>query len=123
MNTRFKELAGEDCPAKDLRTWTATVLAATAFAAAGQPKSKAAAKRREREVIREVAEALGNTPAACRRSYVDPRVIAAFHNGQTIARVTRGRGESGDPSSGKTSGPRLRRRRGWRARRTRPACR
>ncbi|MBE1493760.1 DNA topoisomerase IB [Amycolatopsis lexingtonensis] len=32
INERFKELAGEDCTAKDLRTWTATVLAAAAFA-------------------------------------------------------------------------------------------
>lgn len=85
VNARFKELAGADCSAKDLRTWTATVLAATAFAAVGPPKSATAASRRERKVIREVAEALGNTPAVCRSSYVDPRVIGAFREGRTIS--------------------------------------
>lgn len=34
--------------------------------------------------MREVAEALGNTPAVARGSYVDPRVVAAYEHGQTI---------------------------------------
>ena len=33
VNARFKELAGDDCTAKDLRTWPATVLSAAALAA------------------------------------------------------------------------------------------
>jgi DNA topoisomerase IB len=32
-----------------------------------------------------VAAYLGNTPAVCRASYVDPRVIDRFHAGTTIA--------------------------------------
>ena len=35
--------------------------------------------------IERVAEALGNTPAVCRRSYVDPRVIERFREGETIS--------------------------------------
>jgi DNA topoisomerase IB len=85
VNARFKELAGDDCSAKDLRTWTATVLAATAFASAEPPKSQTAASRQERKVIRQVAEALGNTPGVCRSSYVDPRTITAFREGRTIS--------------------------------------
>jgi DNA topoisomerase I len=34
--------------------------------------------------IEEVAEILGNTPAVCRTSYVDPRVIAKYKRGETI---------------------------------------
>ncbi|HWB57643.1 MAG TPA: hypothetical protein VG479_11970, partial [Gaiellaceae bacterium] len=34
--------------------------------------------------IREVARYLGNTPAVCRKSYVDPRVVDRFDAGQTI---------------------------------------
>jgi DNA topoisomerase IB len=32
----------------------------------------------------QVAEQLGNTPAVARRSYVDPRVLAAWERGETI---------------------------------------
>jgi DNA topoisomerase IB len=41
-------------------------------------------------VVKEVAEALGNTPAVCRASYIDPRVIDRFLNGETIG-LPRGR--------------------------------
>ncbi|WP_370947974.1 DNA topoisomerase IB [Amycolatopsis sp. cg5] len=85
INNRFKELAGDDCSAKDLRTWNATMLAAVAFAAAPEPTSKTAGKRAEAAVMREVSEALGNTPAVCRTSYVDPRVVDAYRDGRTIA--------------------------------------
>ncbi len=35
--------------------------------------------------MREVAEELGNTPAVARGSYVDPRVVAGYQQGLTIA--------------------------------------
>lgn len=35
--------------------------------------------------MKEVAHYLGNTPAVCRSSYVDPRVIDRFEAGVTIA--------------------------------------
>ncbi|MFG1646523.1 DNA topoisomerase IB [Amycolatopsis sp. NPDC049252] len=85
INQRFKELAGDDCTAKDLRTWTATVLAAAAFAAAAPPTSESARKRAEARVMREVSQALGNTPAVCRSSYVDPRLVTAYRDEHTIA--------------------------------------
>ncbi|HEY3464117.1 MAG TPA: DNA topoisomerase IB [Amycolatopsis sp.] len=85
INERFKELAGEDCTAKDLRTWTATVLAAAAFAAADPPTSESARKRAEARVMKEVSQALGNTPAVCRSSYVDPRLVEAYRSERTIA--------------------------------------
>ncbi|MDT7797993.1 MAG: topoisomerase [Actinomycetota bacterium] len=80
INERFKELAGDDCTAKDLRTWTATVLAAAA-----PPTSESARKRAEARVMREVSEALGTTPAVCRSSYVDPRLVTAYRDEHTIA--------------------------------------
>ena len=36
------------------------------------------------DAIKVVAEILGNTPAVCRASYVDPRVISKFEQGKTI---------------------------------------
>lgn len=37
-----------------------------------------------RTAVKRVAECLGNTPAVCRRSYIDPRVIERFREGETI---------------------------------------
>ncbi|HEV2782768.1 MAG TPA: DNA topoisomerase IB [Actinophytocola sp.] len=85
VNERFKQLAGDEFTVKDMRTWTATVLAATEFATLDRPTSQRAARRVEAAVMRMVAEQLGNTPAVARRSYVDPRVCAAFQEGRTIA--------------------------------------
>jgi DNA topoisomerase IB len=84
VNERFRELVGAQYSAKDLRTWSATVLAAVAFAGADKPQSKTAAKRAEAAVMREVAEHLGNTPAVARRSYVDPRVVRYYQDGRTL---------------------------------------
>lgn len=89
VNARFKEIAGQDCTAKDLRTWNATLLAATAFAVTEPASSARATSKRETAVIREVSEALGNTPAVCRASYVDPRVVTAYRDGRTIAAAAR----------------------------------
>jgi DNA topoisomerase-1 len=84
VNERFKELAGPEFTVKDMRTWTATVLAAAEFANRDQPTSQRALKRAEAGVMRSVADQLGNTPAVARRSYVDPRVCVAFEHGRTI---------------------------------------
>ena len=84
VNEYIKLVAGGDFTAKDFRTWNATVLAAVALAA----RTDTPAGRRERAVsaaIKTVAAYLGNTPAVCRASYVDPRVIDRFKAGVTIA--------------------------------------
>jgi DNA topoisomerase I len=84
VNANIKEHAGGDFSAKDFRTWNATVLAAVALA--GQADDGAAARqRRVSGAVKTVASYLGNTPAVCRASYVDPRVIDRFLAGVTIA--------------------------------------
>ena len=89
LNARFKELMGDDYSVKDLRTWHGTVLAAESFVEADPPVSKAVVKRVESAVMKEVAEALGNTPAVARGSYVDPRVIAGYESDVTIAAASK----------------------------------
>lgn len=89
LNARFKELVGNDYSVKDLRTWHGTVLAAAAFADADPPVSQRVTKRVEAAVMREVAEELGNTAAVARGSYVDPRVVAGYERGATIAAAAR----------------------------------
>ncbi|MFN2494615.1 MAG: DNA topoisomerase IB [Pseudonocardiaceae bacterium] len=87
VNVRLKQLAGDEFTAKDLRTWNATVLAAVALAEAAQsgvPSSKRGRARLVNSVMDEVAEHLGNTRAVARASYVDPRVVQRFEDGQTV---------------------------------------
>lgn len=85
LNVRFKEMVGDDYTVKDLRTWHGTVLAAEAFVDADPPADEKVIKRVESAVMREVAEALGNTAAVTRSAYVDPRVVDAYRDGLSIA--------------------------------------
>jgi DNA topoisomerase IB len=84
VNAFLKDLVGDEFSAKDFRTWHATVLAALGVAAAGPVRGAAARRRVVAETIEEVAAALGNTPAVCRASYVDPRVFDRYRAGSTI---------------------------------------
>ncbi len=84
VRTYIQEHVGEQFSAKDFRTWHATVLAAVELAAEDPPPSEAAAKRTIAVAVKRVAERLGNTPAVCRRSYIDPRVLDRYRDGETI---------------------------------------
>lgn len=86
VNAYIKQYSGGAFTAKDFRTWNATVLAAVALAAGTEPpRTRAARERVVSGAIKTVAAYLGNTPAVCRASYVDPRVIDRYHAGVTIA--------------------------------------
>jgi DNA topoisomerase I len=85
LNSYLKERCGSDFTAKDFRTWNATLHAAVLCAEAAAVESLSASKRRDAAIVREVAELLGDTPAVCRNSYIDPRVFDCLHSGQTIA--------------------------------------
>jgi DNA topoisomerase I len=86
VNDYLKRLSGGDFTAKDFRTWNATVLAAVALAVDSERATTSAAReRRVKAAIKAVAAYLGNTPAVCRASYVDPRVIDRYQSGATIA--------------------------------------
>jgi DNA topoisomerase-1 len=84
INAYIQEKVGDRYSAKDFRTWHATVLAAVELAGAEAPASKAAVEREIRSVVERVAERLGTTPAVCRRSYIDPKVLDCFRDGATI---------------------------------------
>jgi DNA topoisomerase IB len=84
INDYIQAAIGEEFSAKDFRTWSGTVLAAAALAGEEKPASDAAAKRTVNRAVKTVAAALGNTPAVCRRSYIDPRVFDRYRDGETI---------------------------------------
>jgi DNA topoisomerase IB len=85
INAYLKELSGADITAKDFRTWNATVMMAAALAEAAPPKSRTARKKVINAAYKQVSEQLGNTPAVAKASYVDPRVVDRFENGETVA--------------------------------------
>ena len=94
VNDAVRELIGDEFTAKDLRTWNAGVQAAVALAGecddSGLPPR---AQRKQRSALtrtmKAVSEQLGNTPAVCRRSYVDPVLVTHFESGRTIAEAVR----------------------------------
>jgi DNA topoisomerase IB len=89
INDYLKAASGGDFSAKDFRTWNATVLAAVRLAVAAEGDDPAATKTARKRIVnsavKEVAAYLSNTPAVCRRSYIDPRVIERFESGSTIS--------------------------------------
>jgi DNA topoisomerase I len=85
VNEYIKEIMGEDFSAKDFRTWAGTVAAAVALDELGPVEGATARRRAVARVCKVAAELLGNTPAVCRASYIDPRVIDHFLDGRTIS--------------------------------------
>ena len=73
VNAYIKDATGGDFTAKDFRTWGASVIALEAMAKTADEHGKVKLK----SVIEPVAEALGNTPAISRKSYVHPAIIEA----------------------------------------------
>ncbi len=84
VNEYLREASGGDFTAKDFRTWRGTVLAAWALKAFEEVDSEAQAKRNVVQAVEQVAQELGNTPAVSRKSYVDPRVIDAYLDGNVV---------------------------------------
>ncbi|WP_083606312.1 DNA topoisomerase IB [Geodermatophilus obscurus] len=96
VNAYLKEVSDAEITAKDFRTWNATVLMAATLAATPEPGTKTARKRVLKEAYERVSETLGNTPAVCKASYVDPRVVDRFENGDTVAHALHEAAEAPD---------------------------
>jgi DNA topoisomerase IB len=104
INTYIKEATGGDFSAKDFRTWHATVLAAVALAVSERATSPTARKRAIARAVGEVAHYLGNTPAVCRASYIDPRVFDRYRAGITISPALDGLAELDEERAPATQG-------------------
>jgi DNA topoisomerase IB len=102
INAYIKELTQDSFSAKDFRTWNATVLAAVALAVSGEAHATKTGRRRAiTRAVQEVSHYLGNTPAVCRASYIDPRVFDRFQDGLTIGGALEqlGEVELGEPAT------------------------
>ena len=73
VNAYLREASGRDFTAKHFRTWWASVIAFGEILDAGEESRKVSVQT----VVEPVAEALGNTVAISRKSYVHPALIEA----------------------------------------------
>jgi DNA topoisomerase I len=91
VNDYLREAMGDDFTAKDFRTWGATLLAITLLARTPLPEvpSERALRKAIAGVVKQVAVKLRNTPAVCRKSYINPAVFDSWRSG-LIHRVFNG---------------------------------
>ena len=85
VNEYLRRVSGAAITSKDFRTWGATVCVAAQLAGAGRAETKAQLRRHVRDAINTAAKVLGNTPAVCKRSYIDPAVFTHYEAGTKFA--------------------------------------
>ena len=83
VNDYLREVSGRDITAKDFRTWGGTMVAAMELRAMGPATSRRESDRNIVRALDAVAERLGNTRAVCRKYYVHPALLEAYHLGLT----------------------------------------
>ncbi|MGH8074797.1 MAG: DNA topoisomerase IB, partial [Lysobacter sp.] len=95
VNQYLQDVMGESFTAKDFRTWGGTLAAFRAFAAAPQAtdQSESAIASIRNSVVKEVAATLRNTPAVCRKAYIDPVVFDGWLDGRLARAAAGARGE------------------------------
>ena len=91
VNRYLREILGERCTSKDLRTFGGTVRAATILADIGPAKSKTEAKRNVLLACKLVAAELGNTPTIARKAYIHPAVLEEYEEKGRTVHTTRHR--------------------------------
>jgi DNA topoisomerase IB len=83
VNDYLREAMGDEFTAKDFRTWGATLRALILLARTPRDPeaSESAVKRAIVDVVKQVASELRNTPAVCRKSYINPIVFDGWRSG------------------------------------------
>jgi DNA topoisomerase IB len=83
VNDYLRDAMGNDFTAKDFRTWGATLQAIRLLARTPVPENatERAFKSEINAVVKRVAAELRNTPAVCRKSYINPIVFEAWRSG------------------------------------------
>jgi DNA topoisomerase IB len=84
INEYLHRHLGGDFTAKDFRTWHATLRAYELLLAVPRPEpcTDSACRRELKKIVCEVAAQLRNTPAVCRKSYINPLVLTAWEEGR-----------------------------------------
>ena len=92
MNDYLREVSEQDFTAKDFRTWAGSVLAYTMLGKLEPFDSASQAKKNLVQMIKDVAERLGNTPSVCRKCYVHPVLLDCYLAG-TMANILKRNGK------------------------------
>ena len=78
VNAYLQEITGAAYTAKDFRTWGATVITTVLLTRYGSASSVSERTRTVNRALHAAADALRNTLAVCRKSYVHPGVVEAY---------------------------------------------
>ncbi|SBS72966.1 DNA topoisomerase IB [uncultured Microbacterium sp.] len=84
VNAYVRTMTGGTFTAKDFRTLRGTILAADALARIGPVDTMTQRKKALVLAVRATSEALGNTPAVAKSSYIDPRVFKRYEQGRLL---------------------------------------
>jgi DNA topoisomerase-1 len=90
VNRYLRDISGQDFTAKDFRTWAGTVLAACELNEEGPAATATAEKQAVVAAVKSVARRLGNRPATCRKYYIHPAILDAYHEGTLFDAMKRG---------------------------------
>jgi len=84
VNEYLAQAMGAEFTAKDFRTWGATerAIAIMCNTPLPEPASETALNGRIVDAVKQVAAELRNTPAVCRKSYINPLVFEAWRAGR-----------------------------------------
>jgi DNA topoisomerase I len=81
VNDYLRAIAGEEFSAKDFRTWAGTIQAAQILRRHDGDDNEEPTESGLLAAIDEVAAALGNTRAVCRKYYIHPAIMDAYLDG------------------------------------------
>jgi DNA topoisomerase-1 len=91
VNEYLRHVSRCDVTAKDFRTWSGTMVAARAMRQMGPPAGERPAPRNVNPAVDKVAPQIPNTRAVCRKYYVHPGIIEAYHRGVAVPELPRTR--------------------------------
>lgn len=89
VNDFLKELTGESFTAKEFRNWSASALVVGLLMREMDEERISHRRRIVRDVVKQAAELLGNTPTTTRKYYVHPRIAESFEEGEFPELVAR----------------------------------
>lgn len=89
VNEYLKSISKEEITAKDFRTWHGTVIVAAYLWNRPPFETQREMQQNVKAAIQRAAEALGNTAAVCKKSYIHPQVLSLYANGELDWRAPR----------------------------------
>lgn len=85
LNRYIKSLSGDGISAKDFRTYHANRIIRDELRKQPRATNKAELNANIKAAIEATAEALGHTPGACKKSYINPDILDSYRNRYSFA--------------------------------------